>query len=208
MPRHRSNFAAFTLIELVLVLALIAMIVGMTTASLGRFGRGRTIGDSAEQVVLLARWARTQAISRGINFRLNFDASNHSYWLTMQSGPNYENVVQDAASAAAPSSSAPTSAMQPQANSFTDVGEEFGRRFTTADTVTFDCNFAAQSDGQYVEFRPSGRCDPATVKFSEIRGTAVIEVGCLSATEQWHVLSDDERQLENSQPPPPSAQVR
>ncbi len=165
-PRHRRGKAAFTLLELIVVMVLITVIVGIAAPSLSNFGQGRRIGDSADQIVVLARWARSQAISRGIAFRLNFDPSQNAYWLTMQSGPAYANILQ--ADPSAP----------PSVNTYDQLGEEYGKRFAAPGNVTLTCTALAQQDGQYVEFYPTGRCDPATVRLTDVKGQ-VIEVGCL-----------------------------
>ena len=156
----------------------------MVVPKMDRFARGQGVIDSADQVIALARWARTHAITRGVSFRLNFDPNQGTYWLTMQNGASFENML--------PNSSSQTGALglssagSQSGTTFADVGEEPGRVFTASPGVSFSTNILQQPDGLYVEFHSSGRCDPGTLIFSDTDG-AVIEIGCLAGTEQYHV---------------------
>jgi Tfp pilus assembly protein FimT len=188
---------------LIFVLVLIAVVVGIALPSLSGFARSQTVGDSANRAMALARWARTEAITRGVCFRLNFDPAKHAYWLTMQNGASYENSLQDTGDNTLGLGGGNTNTT----TAFAEVGEEMGRIFLTPDGVNFDCNFPPQPDGSnYIEFRPSGRCDPGTIGFTDLKGQ-VIRIGCLTGTEQFHVLSPDEEQLMKTVVAPP-AQVR
>ncbi|HWE04597.1 MAG TPA: GspH/FimT family pseudopilin [Tepidisphaeraceae bacterium] len=204
MRQRRSIFArGFTLIELVFVLVIIAVIAAMVVPKMDRFARGQGVSDSADQVIALARWARTHAITRGVSFRLNFDPGKGTYWLTMQNGASFENMQ--------PNSSSQTGTLGLSAGgaqsttTFADVGEEPGRVFMAPGGVSFDSTIVQQPDGLYVEFYPSGRCDPGTIVFHD-SGGAQIEIGCLAGTEQYHVLTEDEKQLEQSMTPAPPGQ--
>lgn len=194
MPTRRSNLA-FTLLELVLVLAVMTIVVGMVIPRLSSFGRGRAMGNTANQIVSLAQWARAQAVSQGVSYRLNVDATKRTYWLTMQTGATYENMLQSLNANQTPTT-------------YDQVGQDWGQTFTAPDGVNVVCNVPPQPDGTYIEFRPSGRTDPGTLQISDANG-GMIEVGCLSATEEFHVLSDDERKQEQTpQQPTPPAQTR
>jgi Tfp pilus assembly protein FimT len=203
MSSRRSNLAAFTLLELVLVLAVITVMVGMVLPRLSSFSRGRSVGNAANQIVALANWAHAQSVSRGVNFRLNIDPAKRSYWLTMQNGASYETMLQSQTAL----QNGPQSSNQTPTQ-YAQVGEDWGQSFVAPDGVNLACSVAPQPDGTYIEFRPNGRCDPGTVQLTDANGK-VIEIGCLSATEEFHVLSDDERNQEKSLPQPaPSPQTR
>ncbi|HWE93280.1 MAG TPA: prepilin-type N-terminal cleavage/methylation domain-containing protein [Tepidisphaeraceae bacterium] len=189
----------FTLLELLLVLAIIAIIVGLARPMLNNFARGRQLGDTAEEVIIRARWAHTQAVARGISYRLNFDPTKREIWLTMQTGPAFQNMLQS-------QNAVPGQPLGTNSATFDVIGDEMGQVFTVPDGITFKCSLVQQADGMYVEFHPSGRSDPASISFTDQSGR-VIETGTLTATEMFHVLSDDERQLEQSMPVPPTAGV-
>jgi len=158
MNLPRSNFRAFTLVELILVLGIIALVAAMVAPSLRGFAAGRRTKDSATLIVGLAQYARTAAMSEGRVYRLNFDPSARQVWLTAQSGAVFA----------------------PPTN-------EYGQRFSLAQGVQMDLDVAQQQDGRYVQFQPSGRTDTAHVHLTGQFGDKV-EVACASATEMFRVV--------------------
>src|SRR6059058_5139714 len=84
--RRRTHPAGFTLLELILVMAIVAIIVAMASPMLRGFGEARRGDNCAAELVALTQWARTQAMTRGATFRLNVDPNARSYWLTVDKG--------------------------------------------------------------------------------------------------------------------------
>jgi len=156
---------AFTLLELLLIMVILAIVAGIAAPALTAFGKGRRVGDCAAQIVSLTHWARTQAITRGVTYRLNLDPNSRTYWLT---------VVRDDGTVDTP-------------------GEEFGRVFSAPDGVTLNWDAPTQQDGQYITFLPTGRTDPATIRVTDAGGK-IVEVSSFSPTELFHVVTDAERQ--------------
>jgi prepilin-type N-terminal cleavage/methylation domain-containing protein len=76
--RNRNHHRAFTLVELVLVMVVIAVVAAMVMPSLSGTARGRRLGDTANQIVALARMARTQSVTEGKMYRLNIDPNGGS----------------------------------------------------------------------------------------------------------------------------------
>jgi prepilin-type N-terminal cleavage/methylation domain-containing protein len=83
-PRSRR---AFTLIELILVMAILTVAVSMTAPTLSRFFRGQTLDSEARQLLALTRHGQSRAISEGLPMDLWIDAeqgklgleAEHSY---------------------------------------------------------------------------------------------------------------------------------
>lgn len=64
---------AFTLVELLLVMALLTIVFAVSAPSLARFFRGRDLDYEARQFVSLTRYAQSRAVSEGIPMVLWLD---------------------------------------------------------------------------------------------------------------------------------------
>jgi prepilin-type N-terminal cleavage/methylation domain-containing protein len=181
MAKNRHTNRAFTLIELIFVMAIMAVVVGLIAPSLRGFALGRRTYNTASTLLGLTQYAHSQAISEGRIYRLNFDAGSRSFWLTADSG-----------------------------GSFTAPSNDFGQRFQAESNATMEVDIAprviplneqdgstpgmpppprtsGQQGGQYVEFQPSGRTDTAKVYLRDNLGTT-IEIACESATEPFRIV--------------------
>jgi type II secretion system protein H len=179
-PPHPRR--AFTLIELILVLAILAILVAVAIPSFEGTAKKGGGKECAGQLMALARYAHSQAIADGVSYRLNIDAAGRRYFLTRQGdGPD-----------------------------FVLLGEEIGRDhlFPEGVTVEWDATYLLQQQQQlsqatgqvqpavdagavpYVEFHPSGRTDPAALRITDAGG-AVTEMACLSATETFRLFGPD-----------------
>lgn len=74
---HRSG--AFTLMELLLVLALLAMAVAVAAPSLSRFFRGRALDSETRRMLSLTRYAQSRAVSEGIPMVMWFKPEEKAY---------------------------------------------------------------------------------------------------------------------------------
>src|SRR5208282_4789621 len=82
MTSQRSNLRGFTLIELILVMVIISFVAAAVVPLLRGFAAGRRTADSARMILALAQYAHTQAEAEGRAYRLNFDDSAGTFWLT------------------------------------------------------------------------------------------------------------------------------
>jgi len=79
----------FTLIELILVLALLAVVTSLATPSLSRCFRGRTLNSEARQLLSLTHAGKSRAISEGFPVLLWIDTPQREYGLQLETGlPN------------------------------------------------------------------------------------------------------------------------
>lgn len=172
--------SGFTLVELLLVMAILTIVVAIAMPKLAGFAIGRKTNYAAVQIVALAKYARTEAINEGRTYRLNFDTSANppAVWLTVQQvGQVYD----------APQNS-------------------WGNRVELADGLTLRTDLNAQpsngnngnngnnaANGTYIEFHPDGRTGdgPVHVWITD-RQDRVIEMACLSPTELFRVLEPNE----------------
>ena len=77
---------AFTLIELILVMALITIVVSVSLPALKGFFRGRDLDSEARRFLSLTRYAASRAVAEGIPMELYVDAQQKLYGLRAQAG--------------------------------------------------------------------------------------------------------------------------
>lgn len=82
--------AAFTLIELILVMAILTMGVALTAPTLANFFRGRTLDSEARRLLALTHIGQNRAVSEGIPIDLWLDPANGVIGLDAE--PSYETV--------------------------------------------------------------------------------------------------------------------
>ena len=161
MPAPRP-VRAFTLLELILVMGILAIVVAMVAPSLSAFATGRRTNYAASRIVSLAEYARTQAINEGRVYRLNFDPGTRACWVTVQNGPVFQ-----------------------------ETSSDLGGRAEAAEGIVIRTDIQPQQDGMYVAFRSDGRTDPAKIYISDQQGRQ-IEIACLSCTERFRILRPEE----------------
>jgi len=79
---------AFTLIELILVMTILAIAVSITAPALANFFRGRTLDSEARRLLGLTRQGQSRAVSEGVPMELWIDSAHNAYGLEAE--PSYE----------------------------------------------------------------------------------------------------------------------
>ena len=146
MKNRRFN-PAFTLIELVMVLVVIAAALAVAAPSLGGWRRGQRLQSAGEEFLSVARHGRALAVANAQVHRLYVDPANGRYWLMAQDGQDFVN-----------------------------LGTGMGRVFEVPEGCTIRMTAsnsaaaltaangsnapAAQGPLEYVEFYPTGRMQP------------------------------------------------
>lgn len=82
--------SAFTLIELILVMTILAIAVSFTAPALANFFRGRSLDYEACRLLALTRQGQSRAVSEGLPMEIWFDTSKSAYGLEAE--PSYEPV--------------------------------------------------------------------------------------------------------------------
>ncbi len=77
---------AFTLVELMLVMALLVIMLGYAAPSLSHFFRGRNLDSEARRLLALTRYGQSRAVSEGMPMVLWIDPKQRSYGLKVQPG--------------------------------------------------------------------------------------------------------------------------
>ena len=77
---------AFTLIELMLVMAMLLIVLAVSFPSLRGFFRGRNLDSEARRFLSLTRYAQNRAVSEGYPMVLWIDAKEGTYGMQAQTG--------------------------------------------------------------------------------------------------------------------------
>lgn len=78
----------FTLIELILVMAILTMVVSLTAPTLSHFFRGRSLDSEARRLLALTRHGQARAVSEGVPMDLWVNAPQGEFGLEAE--PSYE----------------------------------------------------------------------------------------------------------------------
>jgi prepilin-type N-terminal cleavage/methylation domain-containing protein len=134
--------AAFTLLELVLVLTILAILLVAVAPALSGFAVGRRPGEAATEFLSLTRYAHSKAIARGSTYRILVDPAHGRWWLASDESGN-----------------APAEG-------------ELGHVFLTPDGVKIATNAPVVNGLPTLTFSPDGEKTPAEVTFTGPAGTA------------------------------------
>lgn len=86
--RRERNRHAFTLIELIVVLMLLAIAATFVASSMGSFFRGRMLNFEARRLLSLTHYAQSRAVAEGVPVVLWVNPTDSTYGLTVQSSFN------------------------------------------------------------------------------------------------------------------------
>jgi len=78
--------AAFTLVELILVMALLMIVLAVAAPSLSNFFRGRTLDSEARRFVSLTRYGQSRAVAEAAPMDLWIDTKQAAYGLEEEAG--------------------------------------------------------------------------------------------------------------------------
>lgn len=75
-----------TLIELIIVLAVVSVIIAISVSSIGNFLSRSRLKNSAEDITSTLRWARRLAITKREVYRVVFNPKKRKYWVENEEG--------------------------------------------------------------------------------------------------------------------------
>jgi len=148
-----------TLLELILVMLILSTVLAMAAPSLRGFFASRKIDDAATQILALTQFARSQAVSEGVVYRLNFDTRDRTYWLTAQ-----------------------------KAGAFEPLDTEFGQTYTLPKDIELEVQDIEQKDKDvFLAFTPYGTMTAGVIRLIDQNGRT-LEVACPSVTESFSIV--------------------
>jgi len=163
--RHSVRSGAFTLLELILVMIILCTVLAIAAPSLRGFFSSRKLNDIAEQMLIMTRYARLQAIFAGYPYRLNFDPNRREYWLSARRESVYE-----------------------------EWKTSFGTRHLIPTDIELAIDNVPQDGGiYYFEFTPQGYTKVCSIELRDSHRTRLALV-CWSPSENFELveLRDDE----------------
>jgi len=86
--------AGFTLTELIVVLVVITLIAGLVAPTFIHQLEYARLTSGCRQIVSYMRYARSQAILRGVPYRLNMDDRGQRYWITVYDEEETEDLAE------------------------------------------------------------------------------------------------------------------
>jgi type II secretion system protein H len=86
--RHSSFSRAFTLVELLLVLALLVVITSLVAPAMSNFIRARAVDSEARRLFALMHAGQSRAVSEGLPMMLWVDEKQGAYGLIAETSPS------------------------------------------------------------------------------------------------------------------------
>ncbi len=161
--RRPSSDSAMTLLELILVMVILSTVLAMAAPSLRGFFASRRLDGAAAQILALTQLARSQAVSEGIVYRLNFDTRDRTYWLTAR-----------------------------KAGVFESLDTEMGQVYTIPQDIELDLQDIDKKDKDvFLAFTPHGTATAGVVRLTD-RSGRVLEVSSPSLTEPYSIVQPRE----------------
>ena len=77
---------AFTLIELILVMAVLSVVISLGAPTLARFFRGRALDEEGQRLLAVTRYGQSRAVSEAVPIILWMKAADGTYGLRVQEG--------------------------------------------------------------------------------------------------------------------------
>jgi prepilin-type N-terminal cleavage/methylation domain-containing protein len=200
----RPHDAGFTLVEVLVVLAIMSILLTIGAPSLKAFSEGRKLNAAADSVRALCLYARDAAMAEGETFVVVFDFSEQSFWLAKETalelgdlaatvglgalGPEAEDEAAEAGQVSEGASAGQTRGIlgRPQQMVKSVVLSRIDvDRQGEVSTTTFDYD--------YITFRADGTAEPASVYFvnADNRG-AVVDIPLAAARTKMRRLSQEE----------------
>jgi len=144
-------------------MVIICTVLGAAAPSLRGFFVSRQTNNVADRILALTRLARSQAVSEGCTYRLEFETDGRVFFL----------------SAAGP-------------GGFQPIESSLGRRFTAPAEVSITLSIDDGRAGtDYIDFFPDGRTQPATIRVQDIEG-GVVEIVCRTPAELFAVRDTED----------------
>ena len=159
--RHtdKPGCGAFTLLELIAVMVIVAVVLAMAAPDLRRFFRAHQAAHVARHLTAMAQYCRSRAVSEGRNYRLHIDPDSSRLQISRYADAGYE-----------------------------PAGDDLGQSYMPPDNVKVAW-YEQQpvQDDNGLQFMPSGLSPVATIEVTGPGGETWF-VTCASPTEPFRIV--------------------
>lgn len=172
---------AFTLVELLLVLAILGILTAVTLPTFVRSIRGNRLRAGARTVVMAGRYARSMAVMKQSAMALSFDLDSATVFVQEAETHRLrdESADEDAADAAGFADEEGASVVAVAIRPGAEITRQLDR--VRIESVVLDGAAAFNAGRCSILYRANGTCDPYTVKVTDEEGQGIrIEVDALS----------------------------
>ena len=148
---------AFTLVEFILVMGLLATVMAVAAPSLSKFFKGRKLDSEARRFVSLARYGQNLAVNEGMPMMLWIDPDLGTYGVRPQDQYLFEQLPSESLLLRRSRGAEPVSVTLPQ--------------FRLADELKFDVEILGKTNTQFVMIRlmPDGTIDEGSLPVLQIQ---------------------------------------
>lgn len=160
VKKHRVGIKAFTLLELILIMIILCTVLALAAPSLRGFFSSRQLNDISERILVMTRYAKTQAVFESRYYRVNFDMASDQRrcWISVMNESQYQYLN-------------------------TSFGNDF--KIPSDIKMTFD-NVLEESGVNYFEFDPKGYSKAGWVQLEDQQGN-IMAVVCNSPSEYFEI---------------------
>lgn len=211
-PR-RPHESGFTLLEALVVLAIISVLITVTTPSMRAFTEGRRLRVAGEALRSLCLFARDIATTEGEDYLLVVDFESQRYWLAKGAALDANDLSESigigayglAESSSATDASAPTATtendgivLDPRVRGIVGQPRALGEgiRLVRLDVEREGSVNSVASNLDYVEFFADGTAEPASIYLMSTSGQGlVVDVPLGAAQTRSRLLAAEELEV-------------
>jgi type II secretory pathway pseudopilin PulG len=198
LSRPARVSGGFTLLEIVLVAALLLLLAGLTVVTFAGFGRSKNLDEGAWQFETALRMARAESANLGRKIRLECDLQSGQFKVTCETDPLAGPGVFTDYSSAIWANNLPTGLVSVSQCLLTEGNASWASTPSTGGTGSSE-----KSPPAAVTFYPNGSSDSAVFELrSQSEGderTAVLELDGVNGTISAQILQPSEYQERQEQ---------
>ncbi|MDE0314105.1 MAG: prepilin-type N-terminal cleavage/methylation domain-containing protein [Candidatus Poribacteria bacterium] len=173
-----SSEDGFSLMEIMLVFAIIAVLSSISMPAMRGFAASRRLTTSAHAIADTLAFARDMAITERTTHLVVFDVSSNRYWLASSETFDTQNPIASAGRTASPTTSAGGQVMVSRTGGIMGIPQPLNQGVTIAALVTTHNGVIQQitSGADYVYFSPTSTSVDTIVYLRNVKGTVLAVV--------------------------------